>query len=84
MFSFGSGSGSAATIPKSNNDRDSQAIDAIKAAIKKKSIGGSIPLVECEFPPLGALNKLGDGSLRSALEAEDVSFFIAYRLRFFK
>ena len=72
MFNFGGGGGSstAASIPKSNNERDKQAIDAIRAAIDKPR---DIPLIECEFPPLGALNKLGDGSLRSALEAEEVS-----------
>lgn len=58
-------------IPKSVNDRDNQAISGIKAAIQKPQYG--ITLVECEFPPLQALNKLGDGSLRSTLEAEDVS-----------
>lgn len=73
LFNFGSSSsssGSAAKIPTSISDRDNQAINGIKAAIKKPR---NIPLIECEFPPLGALNKLGDGSLRSALEAEEVS-----------
>jgi len=82
MFNFGSGNskGSVASIPKSNNERDNQAIDAIKAAIKKKPSGKSIPLIECEFPPLGALNKLGDGSLRSTLEAEDANIAFASKL----
>lgn len=49
--------------------------NGIKAAIKKPR---EIPLIECEFPPLGALNKLGDGSLRSSLEAEAVSVCILF------
>lgn len=66
MFDFGS---SKIKIPVSLNDRDNQAISGIKAAIKNYK---NIPLIECEFPPLGSLNKLGDGSLRSALEVEEV------------
>jgi hypothetical protein len=42
---------------------DRQAIAAIQAAILSPS---SYPLIECEFPPLQALNKLGDGSFKSA------------------
>ena len=34
----------------------------------------TFPLIECEFPILNALNKLGDGSLRSTKEAEKVRF----------
>lgn len=66
MFDFASSNGSNAKIPVSIKDRDDQAISGIKSAIKKYK------LVECEFPPLGSLNKLGDGSLRSALEVEEV------------
>ena len=69
LFDFASSNGSAAKIPTSTKDRDNQAISGIKAAIKNYR---EIPLIECEFPPLGALNKLGDGSLRSAIEAEEV------------
>lgn len=32
-----------------------------------------MPLIECEFPALASLNKLGDGSLRSTIEAEDAN-----------
>ena len=51
---------------------DKQAIDSIKAAISKPR-NPSFPLVECEFPPLDALNKLGDGSQRSADQVDNVS-----------
>eukprot|EP00978_Attheya_sp_CCMP212_P011413 scaffold28117_cov56-Attheya_sp.AAC.15 len=61
--------GGAAKIPSSPDDRDNQAIKAVKAAISSPR-NPSLPVVECEFPPLKALNKLGDGSLRSATEAE--------------
>ena len=71
MFDFGS---SKIKIPVSLNDRDNQAIGGIKAAINYKNI----PLIECEFPPLGSLNKLGDGSLRSALEVEEVRIRLQY------
>ncbi len=52
--------------------RDQKAIEAIKAAIKNPKTP-SLPLIECEFPPLAELNKLGDGSLRSANLVDDVS-----------
>jgi len=71
-FGFGgNGSSSSASIPSSTNNRDSQAIDGIKASIASPR-NPSMPLIECEFPALQALNKLGDGSLRSAREAEQV------------
>ena len=53
--------------PKSDN----QAISALKAAIANPKTK-SFPLIECEFPPLVALNKLGDGSMRSANEVDQV------------
>lgn len=72
MFGFGGGgSSSSVSIPSSPAARDSQAINAIKAAIDSPK-DPSFPLIECEFPALQALNKLGDGSLRSTLEAEEV------------
>lgn len=70
MFDFGASNSKTAKIPLSIGDRNIQAISGIKAAIKNTR---GIPLIECEFPPLEKLNKLGDGSLRSALEAEEVS-----------
>ena len=58
--------------------RDQQAILAIQAAIKAPKTS-SLPLIECEFPPLAALNRLGDGSLRSANLVDDVSYDILFR-----
>lgn len=49
--------------------RDKQAISGIKSALSLPSP----TLIECEFPPLAELNKLGDGSLRSSLQAEDAN-----------
>ena len=46
-------------------------MNSIKAAIEKPKTP-SFPLIECEFPPLESLNKLGDGSLRSANQVDDV------------
>ena len=71
VFGFGAGSASDATIPSSSAVRDGQAINAVKSSIKSPR-NPSMPLIECEFPALQALNKLGDGSLRSVLEVEDV------------
>jgi len=51
--------------------RDQQAISGVKAAIDKPKTKG-FPLVECEFPPLKELNRLGDGSMRSANEVDKV------------
>jgi len=80
LFNFGSSpSGGAAKIPTSTNDRDNQAISAVKAAIEKPR-NPSVPLLECEFPALEALNKLGDGSLRSTLEAEDANIAFVAKL----
>ena len=75
----GSSAGGTAKIPSSPNDRDKQAINAVKAAIQKPR-DPQCPLIECEFPALAALNKLGDGSLRSALEAEDANIAFAKKL----
>lgn len=81
LFNFGtsSSSGGSASIPKSTSDRDNQAIQAVKAAISNPR-NPSNPLLECEFPALEALNKLGDGSLRSALEAEDANLAFVQKL----
>ena len=60
--------------------RDNQAISAVKAAISKPKTRG-YPLIECEFPPLKELNKLGDGSMRSANEVDQVGtplFFLSF------
>ena len=76
LFNLGT---SGAKIPSSPSDRDNAAISAVKAAIQKPRTP-SCPLIECEFPALTALNKLGDGSLRSSLEAEDANVAFANKL----
>ena len=70
LFIFGGGG--RGKIPNSPTERDNQAIAATKAAINKPKTSG-FPLIECEFPPLKELNKLGDGSMRSANEVDEVS-----------
>ena len=60
----------SARIPSSPADRDVSAIASVRSAIIKPR-SATFPLIECEFPSLSALNKLGDGSLRSSMEAED-------------
>jgi len=64
-------------IPKAGDQQ--QAIDGIKAAISSPK-NPSFPLLECEFPPLQALNKLGDGSLRSAIEVEKANLSFCNKL----
>ena len=78
-YLFSSSSSGTAKIPSSQSERDNAAIASIKSAIsnpRKKSF----PLIECEFPALSALNKLGDGSLRSSLEAEDANVAFVNKL----
>lgn len=72
-----SGSGQKVEIPKDSSTRDRQAIAGIKAAIGSTSASS---LLECEFPVLEQLNKLGDGSLRSAKEAEQANLKFAIKL----
>lgn len=78
-FGFGAGSSKGASIPSSPAARDDQAINAIKASIKSPR-NPTMPLIECEFPALQALNKLGDGSLRSVLEVEDANLSFVEKL----
>jgi hypothetical protein len=59
-------------VPKSVNARNKEMADSVKAAIANPRVP-SCKLIECEFPALAALNKLGDGSLRSAIEADDAN-----------
>lgn len=59
------------TLPPKKNS-DNQAIQAIKAAVAKPKTS-QLRLIECEFPPLQALNKLGDGSLQSAKQVDDAN-----------
>ena len=79
MFNFG-GSGGGASVPKNASDRDNKAIAAIRSTIASPRTPG-FPLIEVEFPPLEALNKLGDGSLRSANQAEEANLAFALRAR---
>ena len=78
-YLFGSSSSGTAKIPSSQSERDNGAIASIKSAISNPRIK-SCPLIECEFPALSALNKLGDGSLRSSLEAEDANISFVNKL----
>lgn len=81
LFNFpsSSGAGAAAKAPTSTTNRDNDAINAIKAAIQNPR-NTNFPLVESEFPALANLNKLGDGSLRSATEAEDANIAFVAKL----
>jgi len=67
------------SIPNSPSERDNDAIEAIKSAIKNPKTP-SFPLIECEFPPLAELNKLGDGSLRSANQVDDANLAFCAKL----
>lgn len=78
LASNGKGSQSS-NIPKSPAERDQQAIQAVQVAIKNPKTP-SLPLIECEFPPLAALNKLGDGSLRSANLVDDANLAFGAKL----
>lgn len=71
--------GGGVKIPNSASDRDQQAISAVKAAIGKPKTRG-YPLIECEFPPLARLNKLGDGSMRSANEVDQANLAFCKKL----
>ncbi|KAL7428704.1 hypothetical protein ACHAXM_001379 [Skeletonema potamos] len=79
LFNFPSSGGGGAKVPTSTANRDTAAINAIKSALQKPR-NPKFSLVECEFPALAALNKLGDGSLRSATEAEDANISFASKL----
>ena len=70
QFRIGAVKTAISALPTAS-ERDRQAIDGVKAAISSPKTP-SFPLIECEFPPLQALNKLGDGSLRSAAEVDKV------------
>ncbi|VEU35498.1 unnamed protein product [Pseudo-nitzschia multistriata] len=78
LFSFG-GSGENASVPSTTSARDKAAIESCKKAIERPR-NADFPLIELEFPVLAALNKLGDGSLRSAMEAEDANLSFVGKL----
>ena len=77
--SFGGSGGKAASIPSTTDARDKIAIESCKKAIENPR-SSNLPLIELEFPALAALNKLGDGSLRSAMEAEDANLAFVAKL----
>lgn len=71
--------GGGAKIPGTPAERDNQAIAGVKAAISKPKTKG-YPLIECEFPPLAQVNKLGDGSMRSANEVDQANLAFCTKL----
>lgn len=56
--------------------RNQQVIKAARSALASPRTP-SFKLIECEFPAVAALNKLGDGSLRSANEVDDANLATA-------
>lgn len=56
--------------------RNKQAVKAVQAALASPRTP-SYRLLECEFPAVASLNKLGDGSLRSANEVDDANLATA-------
>lgn len=80
LFNFGGGGGGGtASIPATPSARDKAAIESCKKAVDRPRTA-DCPLIELEFPVLAALNKLGDGSLRSAMEAEDANLAFVGKL----
>lgn len=69
-------SAGASKIPSSIAERDKDAIQSIRYSLDRVSY----PLIECEFPVLQSLNKLGDGSLRSTIEAQDANLAFVDKL----
>lgn len=67
-FSFDLFSGSN-KVPTNANSRNRQAIASIQRAVQNPKTP-SFKLIECEFPVLDNLNKLGDGSLASSMQAD--------------
>jgi len=70
---------SASSPPSSPSDRESRAISSIQKAVRDVKIHKR-RIIECEFPALAALNKLGDGTLRSTMEAEDANLSFAVKV----
>ena len=79
-FQFGGLGGTAVPkIPKSPRERNQQVVQAVQAALQSPRTP-SFRLIECEFPAVAQLNKLGDGSLRSATAVEDANLETAQAL----
>jgi hypothetical protein len=66
----------AAVVPTTVAVRNRDMADAVKAAMANPLVP-SCRCIECEFPALAALNKLGDGSLRSAMLVDDANLAAA-------
>ena len=62
----------SSSIPRSEAARNQAMASAVKASISSPR-APSCKLIECEFPALSALNKLGDGSLQSAMQADQAN-----------
>lgn len=58
---------------------DGQAISSIQTAIQSPRTP-SFPLIECEFPPILSLNKLGDGSIRSSIDVDNANIEFCTKL----
>ncbi|KAL7562519.1 hypothetical protein ACA910_008226 [Epithemia clementina (nom. ined.)] len=76
---FGLGGGDTPKIPTSTTDRANRAIASIQRALASPK-NRAFPMIECEFPPLGSLNKLGDGSLRSSQEVDRANLEFGQKL----
>ena len=79
MVFGGLAGGGAPKIPTSTNDRSNRAIASIQRALGSPK-NPSFPMIECELPPLGALNKLGDGSRQSAQEVDKANLDFGKKL----
>ena len=66
-------------IPKSPAQRNSQMAQAVQSAISSPRVP-SFRLLECEFPAIEALNKLGDGSLQSAQAVDEANIAACTKL----
>lgn len=76
IHSFGN---SRPRIPTSPAQRNNQMAQAVAAAVRAPR-SPSLRLIECEFPAVSALNKLGDGSLQSAQAVENANIAACVRL----
>jgi hypothetical protein len=69
-------SNSNMVVPRSIAARNEEMARAVRAAISNPRVP-SCRLIECEFPALAALNKMGDGSSRSAMDVDDANLAAA-------
>lgn len=66
-------------LPSVYTRRNQQIFNAVRAAVQSPRTP-SFRLIECEFPAVAQLNKLGDGSLRSSQAVNDANFDTAQSL----